>query len=64
MKKRFSEPFCEVVRFHISDVVRTSTACCCDVEGDDWGQGENETTCVGKNLPECTCGLITEANCI
>lgn len=66
MKRIFEAPHYQAVYFSRNDIVTTSTGCCCDSAGDDWiSDGEYNTVgCVGKNLPECTCGLDTPINCV
>lgn len=63
MKKSFTTPSCEVIRFQFKDIVTSSNTCYCNVGGYDYGMGEDDD-CIGKNNPECTCGLIDEANCV
>ena len=65
MRKKFEGPSFAVVRFDQREIVTTSQCagdCWCDVLGIDLGYGAN--TCVGRNLPECTCATVTEANCV
>lgn len=66
MKRIFDKPLCSVVRFSQHDLVTSSqcpTDCWCDSCGvDDFGYGKDE--CVGRNLPQCTCATVTEANCV
>ena len=60
MNKSFEKPLCEVIRFGRNDIV-TASACGCNVGGIDFG---SNTSCVGANNPECTCGLVDERNCV
>ena len=64
MRKVFSEPYVEVIRFNSSDVVKTS--CYCNVAGEDWGYGYNDTPCGAgyNNNPECICIADNPINCV
>lgn len=65
MRKTFEKPSFAVVRFDQREIVTSSqcpTDCWCNVAGYDYGYGEDE--CIGRNLPQCTCSLVTEANCV
>lgn len=65
MKKGFEQPGCEVVRFSCNNIVTSNQCdgnCWCYSLGTDYGYGVDG--CVGANKPECTCALVTEANCV
>jgi len=59
MKKTFVNPFCEVIRFGMSDVVCTSGDCC-DVGGIPFDN--DDETCASGDA-ECSCGVDVVVNC-
>lgn len=52
MENNFIEPVCEIVRFEQTDIV-TISGCGCNVGGEDFGEGQNET-CTSANV-SCSC---------
>ena len=68
MKKQFSKPFCEAVRFGgniIASSLCPGNMCDCNVAGiemgGDWCSGD--ANCPNLNLPQCECGEDESLNC-